>query len=261
VNTDNRDLKTVDMACDFRATHDLDGFVAIFPDRHGGVSSAPFDSLNLGFSTGDKLEDVRENRQRLADSAKVSSEQIIVPGQVHAAEILKPQLSDGGEGFLNPSVPFAGYDVVLLNTPGVLVLSLTADCPLVTLVNPQLRQAGVAHCGWRGVASGALTTLLAEMGPPKDLLAMISPGICGAKYPVGEEVLMAVSGLPGADLACQDGTLDIRAILHETLIDTGLPATSIWSDTRCSASDMNLFSYRRDRGKTGRSGALVGWKY
>ena len=78
MNSDNRDLKTVDMACDFRATHDLGGFVAIFPDRHGGVSSAPFDSLNLGFSTGDKLEDVRENRQRLADSAKVSSEQIIV---------------------------------------------------------------------------------------------------------------------------------------------------------------------------------------
>ena len=45
---------------------DLGGARAAFSTRLGGVSEAPFDSLNLGLLTDDADEAVVENRRRLA---------------------------------------------------------------------------------------------------------------------------------------------------------------------------------------------------
>ncbi|MBT7639628.1 MAG: laccase, partial [Planctomycetes bacterium] len=58
-----------------------EGLIASFPDRWGGVSETPFDSLNLGFSTGDDPAAVRENRRRFAEAVSISLEHMVVAGQ------------------------------------------------------------------------------------------------------------------------------------------------------------------------------------
>ena len=254
-------LKVTDLALPFRGTHDLDGLVVAFPDRHGGVSDPPFDSLNLGFSTGDDPRSVRENRLRLVQAVGVDPQQVIVPGQIHGCQVLHATESLAGAGFDQPGQIPGGHDVVVLPEPGLFALSLTADCPLVAIVDPDQRRAGIAHCGWRGTVAGALDQLLSQMGPPESLLAMIPPGIRGPRYPVGSEVLEAVAPLPGAPEAISGDTLDLATILLKTLQQAGLGSSRISLDPRCSHGEPDLFSYRRDQGRCGRGGCLLGWKF
>jgi len=261
VSGDDSGLTITDLARPLRADHDLDGLVVAFPDRRGGVSKAPFDSLNLGYSTGDDPQAVLENRRRFVAALEISSERVVVPGQAHGNRLLKIDESLAGEGFQAPSTKIVGHDVTFIGQPGIYALSLTADCPLVIVIDPLQRRIGTAHCGWRGTAAGALEQLLDQMGPAQDLLAIISPGIRGPRYPVGPEVIEAVSALPGALQAISGETLDLATILLQILKDAGLEGGNLFLDPRCSHADPLLFSHRRDRGHSGRGGCLVGWKF
>ena len=252
-------LRLVDLAASFRSGGQCAGLVASFPDRWGGVSEAPFDTLNLGFSTGDDPDAVRQNRRRLVEAVSVSLDQLVVAGQIHGTEVAEVGLQHRGQGALAPSIRWAGRDVVVLTEPGVFALSLAADCPLVAIADPLTRKAGVAHCGWRGTAAGALNRLLEVLDPGPQALAMLSPAISGEKYPVGPEVHEALAGLPGAQQAVRGQGFDLRTVLREQLLRGGFEAHRIALDDRCTASDGDLFSFRRDRGHTGRGGLLIGW--
>lgn len=254
-------LRIVDLAAPLRSGGCCEGLIASFPDRWGGVSETPFNSLNLGFSTGDDPAAVRENRRRFAEAAAISLEHVVVAGQCHGSEVAEVGLQHRGEGALAPSARLAGRDVVVLTEPGVFALSLTADCPLVAIADPLTRRAGVAHCGWRGTAEGALMRLLEVLEPGPEALAILSPAISGEKYRVGPEVHQALAGLPGAEAAVRDEGIDLRTVLREQLLRGGVESDRIALDVRCSASDGDLFSYRRDQGSTGRGGLLIGWKF
>ncbi len=256
-----KSLRLVDLAESLRSRYDLEGLLAIFPDRWGGVSEAPFSTLNLGFSTGDDENLVRENRHRLVTACGITLDQVVVPGQIHGAELARVSRQDGGEGANQPSSQLSGKDVLILEEPGVFVLSLAADCPLVGIADPRTKRAGVAHCGWRGTAAGALLRLLEAIEPGSEAVAVLSPAISGDQYPVGNEVLEAIQAIPGGSGACQGERVDLRTVLVSQLRLAGFSGDRIAIDQRCSATDPGLFSYRRDGGRTGRGGVLFGWKF
>ncbi len=253
-------LRVADLASSLRDQHPLDGLIACYPDRWGGVSKPPFDTLNLGFSTGDDPLAVIENRCRLLAAVGLTLDDLVVAGQTHGCQVVTVTQRMRGEGARAPSTRLAGNDVVILEDTGVFALALSADCPLVAVADPTSKRVGVAHCGWRGTAAGALDRLLQEFDPGSAAVAMLSPAICGEVYRVGPEVHEALRGLPGAEQArCGEG-IDLRTILEQQLIQGGFAASRIAFDRRCTASETGLFSFRRDAGSTGRSGLLLGWK-
>ncbi|MFQ5654560.1 MAG: polyphenol oxidase family protein [Planctomycetota bacterium] len=242
-----------------------EALLAHFALRSGGASRPPFDSLNLGFSSGDRAQDVLENRRRLARHLEVPLRRWVAAGQVHGAGMAVVLPADSGEGSTAPSRRLTGADAIFLPRPGVFALSLGADCPLVVVADPGARRAGVAHAGWRGTAEGVVEALLGafeEAGSrPEDLLAGVSPGICGDCYEVGEEVFAALRGRPGLREARRGSRLDLRSIHHRTLRDAGIPAASITMSRKCSRSSREeCFSVRRDGPRTGRNAALVGFR-
>jgi len=256
-----KSVRLVDLARSLRPDGLLDGLVCCYGDRWGGVSSAPYSSLNLGFSTGDDADAVRENRRRFTAAAGLTLDDVVVAGQVHGSAVARVDRQHRGEGAREPSTLLADRDVVILSEPQVFALALAADCPLVAIADPRSRHAGVAHCGWRGIVAGALGQLLEQLDPGPEALAMISPAISAANYPVGPEVHEALEGLAGAaSVRCGQG-VDLRQILRNQLIEAGISQLRIAVDPRCTAADGDLFSYRRDRGCTGRGGLLLGWKY
>jgi YfiH family protein len=226
---------------------------AAFSTRLGGVSAAPFDSLNLGLLTEDEDEAVAENRRRLAAALGFEPGRVAFARQVHGSELVahpatpRPSLAAGATAVAG-RVPEA--DGHLLTDPGTAALVFTADCLPVALAGP----GGVAmlHCGWRGLAAGIVAAGAAAVGATR---AAIGPGIGPCCYEVGPEVLTAFAALgPGV---AADRQLDLPEVARRLLGEAGVgEVESAGLCTRCEAE--LFFSHRRDAGRTGRQ-AGVAW--
>ncbi|MEM7168313.1 MAG: peptidoglycan editing factor PgeF [Planctomycetota bacterium] len=241
------------------------GLVACYARRSGGVSGAEFSSLNLGFSTGDDRDRVVENRRRLALAVGAPLERWIVTGQVHGAEVLVVDRAAAGTGSTGVVKSLPAADAVVLLHPGSFALSLSADCPLVLVADPTTRLAGVAHAGWRGTVAGVVENLvqalLAQGARAADLHAAVSPGIGQCCFEVGPEVLQAAAARPGFAAAARGNYLDLRTLHRHSLEQLGVAPSRIAVSAECSAcTPEHYFSHRRDHGRSGRNGALIGWR-
>ncbi|KXV70708.1 hypothetical protein AD936_04415, partial [Gluconobacter japonicus] len=127
---------------------DLLGVPHGFFTRLGGVSPKPYDSLNCSLSSPDDLENVRENRARVARQIQVEPDMLLGLKQTHS-DITVPvtvatplwAMGTGQNG-----------DALVTDRPDVGVSIITADCGPVLLASGDGRVVGAAHAGWRGAA-------------------------------------------------------------------------------------------------------------
>jgi polyphenol oxidase len=217
---------------------DLGGARAAFSTRLGGVSEAPFDSLNLGILTEDSAEAVEENRRRLADALGLDPQQIVFALQVHGTDLI----DHGAEA------PAAEADGHLVRGPGLAPLVFVADCLPVALYGP----GGLAmvHAGWRGLAGGLLEAAAEAV---EATAAAIGPGIGPCCYKVGEEVLAAFADL---DRVADGRMLDLPAVGRRRLQAAGVQ--EVETAGLCTSCERGLFfSHRRDDGRTGRQAGIA----
>ena len=127
------------------------GVVALFTERTGGVSEAPFDTLNLGLATGDRTSRVRRNRAVL--SRAVGLPTFATARQVHGARAIRVGRRRAATGELA-----ADADVLVTALPRTALGVLTADCVPIALATPD--RMAVVHAGWRGLAAGVLASAL-----------------------------------------------------------------------------------------------------
>ena len=229
--------------------------VAVFTTlRQGGVSRAPFDSLNLAAHVGDDLEDVTRNRAQLEQYLPSCNNPLWLE-QVHGVDIVAAHDVPAGE------LPVA--DGSWTDQPGLPLAILTADCLPVVFVNRAETKIAIGHGGWRGLAAGILTELIECLGDPEDLRAWIGPGIQQPCFEVGVDVVDAFLKLLGEQaLACfQQGKesekfqADLHGLAKINLQCAGV--SDISGGTRCTATESEqFFSYRRD-GLTGRMATIV----
>jgi len=218
----------------------LDGAGAAFSTRLGGVSAAPFDSLNLGLLTADDGENVQENRRRLVAALDFEPEQVAYARQVHGTGLIEHPVEPG----------LVEADGHILREPGIGALVFTADCLPVAVSGP--KGMAMLHAGWRGLAGGILA---AGAEAVEATSAAIGPGIGPCCYEVGEEVLESFSGL-GEGVA-EGRMLDLPEAARRLLAAAGVE----WVESAdlCTYCEGDLFfSHRRDEGRTGRQGG-VGW--
>jgi polyphenol oxidase len=233
---------------------DLGGATAAFTTRLGGVSEAPFDSLNLGLHTDDAEAAVTENRRRLGTALGFGPDRIAFGRQVHGAELVSAE-TEGRPDFFPPesgkrrpgTVPEVDGQVV--SGPGRAGLVFVADCLPIALRGP----GGVAmlHCGWRGLAAGIVARGAEAVGATR---AATGPGIGPCCYEVGEEVLAAFAGL-GTGVAAER-RLDLTGVARRQLAAAGVG--EVESAGLCTSCEAELFfSHRRDAGRTGRQAGLA----
>jgi polyphenol oxidase len=229
---------------------------AVFTLRLGGVSSAPFASLNLGAHVGDDALAVAENRRRVAAELELPAEPLWL-SQVHGATVLQAdQLAPGA-----PAAP-PEADAALTRRPGRVLAVLVADCLPVLLARRDGAAVAVAHAGWRGLAAGVLeATIGALAGPSDEIVAWLGPVIGPAHYEVGEEVRSALcqcdaqAKLAFAANARGRWQCDLQRLARQRLAALGL--RSIHADARCTyEQNSSFYSFRRD-GLTGRMAALI----
>jgi YfiH family protein len=225
----------------------------VFSDRHGGVSAAPYDSLNLGDHVGDDPAAVAANRMRLAALLRLPPDRIHYMRQVHGDRVAVVAAVSSG-------VPDGGVDAQVTRTPGVALAVLVADCVPVLLADPVAGVVGAAHAGRSGVRAGvALRALeaMVELGAePGRTRAWLGPAVCPACYEVPEQMRADVSGaVPATWSTSASGTaaLDLSAGLVAVLSGRGVAVQVVGP---CTAESPDHYSYRRD-GTTGRFAGVV----
>jgi polyphenol oxidase len=228
---------------------DLKGARVAFTDRRGGVSSGPYESLNLGILTDDDQRNVSENRRRAARAISADPERVAMGWQVHGTEILEWDGPPRQGGFAHAGAELAKVDGHSTTARNVPLLVLVADCLPVALVSDE--RATMLHCGWRGLAAGILERGLdLYPEPPR---AVLGPSIGPCCYEVGEEVLAEFGDLQGV---AHGRMLSLNAVAQQKLLARGV--TKIDSFPLCTSCRPDLlFSHRRDDGVTGRQAGLV----
>ncbi|MCE5200048.1 MAG: peptidoglycan editing factor PgeF [Armatimonadota bacterium] len=238
-----------------------------FSTRIGGVSKAPYNSLNLGLAVNDDKEAVLANRRAFASAIGVDPKRIVVPKQIHSNLVKLVTESDAGSGALDHSNAIPDADALITNTPNLPLALHFADCVCIFLLDPEHRAIGVAHAGWRGTASkivsSAIEAMTREFGSdPGAMLAAVGPAVARSCYDVGEDTAKALfDAFPHDERVIKQSTatkwragLKIANII--ILRQAGLKESKIAFSESCTCCDRDeFFSYRRE-GLTGRMG---GW--
>ena len=230
---------------------------ALMSSRAGGVSSAPYDSFNVGLSVGDDPAGVAENRSRLAAACGAAP---VYLRQVHGARVV-----DIGAADAEPGAPIHEADASITVVPGVACTVQVADCLPVLFAAPGGRAVGAAHAGWRGLAAGVIEATLAAVCRagrcrPDEVEAWIGAGIGARAFEVGADVVAAFAGEPTGDARFRVARAgkwlaDLPALARDRLARAG--TTRVTGGGWCTVEDgSRFFSFRRDR-VTGRMAAAV----
>jgi YfiH family protein len=226
---------------------------AAFTLRVGGVSAAPFDSLNLGAHVGDAAAAVTENRRRVRARLELPAEPVWLE-QVHGTHVA--DLDAVADAARSPA------DAVMTRARGRVCVVQVADCMPVLLAARDASVVAVAHAGWRGLAAGVLEATVTRLrAAPQQLLAWLGPAISARHFEVGGEVREAfLARDPGAGGAFELNArgrwqCDLATLARRRLTALGVAEVSggLW----CTYADpARFFSFRRD-GRCGRMAALI----
>jgi YfiH family protein len=236
------------------------GFRHGFATRAGGVSAAPYDTLNLGGKWGDARESVDENRRRLARAAGAP---LFTAIQVHGADSARVRAGDAPG-----DVAGVRADGLVSDARGVALAVFVADCIPALLADPRTGAFAAVHAGWRGTVAGVLPAAVRALhehfsARAEDLRVALGPAIGPCCFEVGPEVVEAFErGLPGARAAgvfvdaapavAGKTHVDLKAANRLLLERAGVAPAFIDAGAECTSCDRaRFFSFRRDRGLTG----------
>lgn len=245
------------------------GVQAAVTTRFGGVSTGPYDSLNLALHVGDDPAAVAENRRRAAAAIGVGLGDLVLGEQVHGRAATVVDDDSKGRGTLDPGDAVPLTDALVTTSSTAVLVTLVADCVPVVLFDPVARVLATAHAGWRGTAAGVLTAALDAMetlgARPASTVAGIGPAASPHTYQVGEEVRAAfercfgeralderllVPVAPGRWLA------DLPRANRVALLDAGVPPASVHLTATPTGPAGPFFSDRATR-PCGRFGLLA----
>ncbi|MEM7436599.1 MAG: peptidoglycan editing factor PgeF [Myxococcota bacterium] len=229
------------------------GFRHGFALRSGGVSGAPYDTLNLGFGLGDREAAVLENRARFAASLALPIDHLFEQRQVHGVHVREVAAVDPSD-----TVSKLEGDALITRVAGFGVAARTADCVPVLFAHPGTGDVAAVHAGWRGAVAGVVPRAIEALGRnPSELIVALGPHIRVGAFEIGEEVAEQLQGaarsLQVVDRSRQRPHGDLAALLRDQLQTSGVGDAAIDDVGGCTHSDAaHFFSHRRDQGETGR---------
>jgi polyphenol oxidase len=232
-----------------------------FSTRMGGLSPAPFASLNLGNpSTGiarDTAEHIEENWRRFAGASGIGDRPIRRVSQVHGAGVV--------EADRRTDLTCISADAIVTRDPDCAAAVRVADCVPILLAGDDGSIVAAVHAGWRGVVAGVVPKAIERMRRQgaKILVAAVGPCIGFEAFEVGEEVAAQFRNVFAERALVTSGKngkahVDLREAVRLQLLNAGLETKQIDTTDRCTVRDADeFFSHRRDDGLTGRLAAVI----
>lgn len=234
-----------------------------FSTHKGGISKGDYEGLNLGLHTGDEKINVLRNRGLFTEALDIPIQNLVTCVQIHGDQIYHVKSQDKGKGILQ------GKDALITNESGIAIMLFFADCVPVMFLDPVKKVIAIAHAGWKGtvlkIAVKTIKDMCSCFGCSLDnIMVAIGPSIGPCHYEVDGPVIRKVRD----ELSCYDkflvfkskekAFLDLWEANRIQIMEAGVKKNNIFASELCTYCYPELFySFRRDKGKTGRLGALI----
>ena len=234
----------------------LEGVAHGFSTRLGGVSPAPWDSLNLGVGPGDTMENVQENYRRFCAVLGMDDRRAVLSKQIHEDVVRHVTAEDAGKG-LYCDRDYSSVDGMVTDVPHLPLVVFSADCNVILLYDPVGRAIGACHAGWRGTALGIAKKTAQEMVQlfgceARNIRAAIGPAIGQCCFETDEDVPTALREALGEEVApyiTWNGTkyhIDLKAVNALWLRKAGVERIDICD--HCTACRPDLYWSHRKMG-------------
>ncbi|GEN44831.1 peptidoglycan editing factor PgeF [Alkalibacillus haloalkaliphilus] len=240
------------------------GFTAGFSTRLNGYSNTPYNTMNVGIHVNDEVENVLKNRQYISEQIEQPLEQWCCLNQVHSTKVI--DLTETNHNELSHDNPNIDADGMITNDPSHSLVTFYADCVPLYFIAPERGWIGLAHAGWKGTVGGishnVVEALLSKGVQLEELKVMIGPCISQEHYEVDERVIEQIPQKYYEKVLkpSHQGRylLDLKMLNYLYLKDLGLSTSKIETSQYCTYEDEQLFfSFRRDKGQTGRMMAML----
>lgn len=199
--------------------------------RHGFVGRIP--GLDVDADRALALARLDEFHRQARQGLSMAARSFVTAEQVHGNGIAVVAAGDKA-----PAMPLPGVDGIVTDRPDVCLGIYVADCAAIFLVDPRQRAVGLVHSGRKGTDLNILAAAVDTMGRhfgtrPADLVAQLGPCIRPPWYEV-----------------------DFAAQIVEQCRAAGV--TQVTDSGVCTADNPDrYYSYRREKGRTGRMLALL----
>ncbi len=233
--------------------------------RHVGLSEGDFDSLNVGFNTGDNNFLVLQNRRLLADAVGIDLFSFVFANQCHSGNVTVVDDSSRGMGAAEKETAIPNTDGLLTGSHKVCLAVQVADCVPVLLYDHEKHVAAAIHAGWKGTLRRVVHHTIEKMMHtyncrPESIHAGLGPSIGPCCYEVEHDVvnetekafdhtrgIIRESDQPGKYIFNQWHAISLQ------LETTGLKTNHIETAGICTKCHHDtFFSARAGQGTTGR---------
>lgn len=231
-----------------------------FSTRLGGVSAAPWDSLNLrpAESCGDDPAAVAENYRRFFSAIGSDVSGAVLAHQTHTDHVRIVTEADAGKGLLRPR-DYSDVDGLVTQVPGLTLVVFSADCGNILLHDPVTGAVGAVHAGWRGCAAGIVEKTVRLMqtqygADPAHLHAALGPCIGACCFETDSDVPDAMRAALGRDAEplisyrAPKFYLDLAGLNRLWLLRAGVQQQNIDVSGICTACHPELFWSHRKMG-------------
>ena len=221
-----------------------------FTDRYGGVSTLPYDSLNLAFYVGDNQANVIKNRTTLRK--RLNLQNIVWMEQVH---------KDNIQTISSPqSKPIPACDAIITDQPNIALAVMVADCIPILMFDSKCKIIAAIHAGRNGtflqIAPKTVKVMQKEFGClPSDIQVIMGPSIHNCCYEIGDELVAIVEKNFGKSYV-NGRMLNLQKLNHNQLIKANVSEDNIKISSICTCCNPNYFSYRREK-TTGRFAGVI----
>ena len=234
----------------------------MFLDRENFIELAEWKELGVSaIYTKKNYGNVKEmSREKIIKDFSLEGRYIVSGFQTHSDNVIAIDSLE--------KIYFEDTDGFITDRRDIVILTKYADCLPIYFFDEEKKVIGTVHSGWQGsykeIGKKALRLMMSRYQCQlKDIRVAFGVGIAQRNYEVGEEFLTKFQEKFSTELIEKSFKrenekiyFDNQRFVYENLLELGVPRENIITNELCTF-DGGFHSYRRDREKSGRNGALI----
>lgn len=233
--------------------------------REKGKSAYPNEAFNMARYIEDDPNNITYHQEQLAEIINYPRENWVFPIQTHENNIVEITPQDKGKNIDNLTDDLHGVDGMFTYDSDVLLTMCYADCVPIYFYSKQNHFVGLAHAGWRGTVGRIVTEMVKKVSfDLSELQVVIGPATSNS-YEINDDIKQKFEKLPidsteYIETRDQDRHgIDLKYANKLLLMNSGVPSDNIYITQYATSEALSLFfSYRVEKGNTGRMLAFIG---